>query len=323
MAYRFAMITSTLEDEFKKGLEREVPTRYFWGGVELRKNYNVNVLFLRGKIAWTKAFLCNHFDLIYLCSEGALNTFFNITLLKLLKGWHVKFVVLFHSHGGGKGKKIEDLSFLKKIRLRWILISVDKALFFSPLTLNEVVKAKFIKQSKTQIIHWGEDLDFYKINPMTICDEGYWISVGKENRDWATMDMVKKEVGDNFMIVKGGMTLLECLTLVSKARGVVIVPDNKGLTYCTGYTCLMEALAIGKPIISVKNPYFAIDIEKEGCGIYVDAESPMQIVDAIHYLDARDELRMEMSKKAKNLSTIYNMDAYERELVEVFYRLME
>ena len=49
-----------------------------------------------------------------------------------------------------------------------------------------------------------------------------------------------------------------------KESTCVVVPINEqGLTYCTGHTSIVEALALGKPVIVTDNIYHPIDVEKE------------------------------------------------------------
>lgn len=79
----------------------------------------------------------------------------------------------------------------------------------------------------------------------------------------------------------------------------------------------MEAFALGKPIISVKNLYYPFDIEKEGCGIYVNPSSPCEIVLAIRKIESDDELYRGMCMTSMNMAKRYNMEKYCKELFEI------
>jgi glycosyltransferase involved in cell wall biosynthesis len=42
----------------------------------------------------------------------------------------------------------------------------------------------------------------------------------------------------------------------------------------TGLTEALDALALGKPIVATRSPYFPFDIEAAGCGVWVDPGDP-------------------------------------------------
>ncbi len=87
---------------------------------------------------------------------------------------------------------------------------------------------------------------------------------------------------------------------------------------CTGLTCVMDALALGKPIISVRNPYFPFDIEKEKCGLYVKPESPYEIVEAVRKMESDYNLYEKACINSKRMSLQYNMSKYVVELCKSF-----
>ena len=64
---------------------------------------------------------------------------------------------------------------------------------------------------------------------------------------------------------------------------IVIPLLKQEIYYCLGLTSVVEAMAMGKPIISSRNPYSPIDIEKEQVGFVVDDEESW--VKAINILD--------------------------------------
>ena len=57
-------------------------------------------------------------------------------------------------------------------------------------------------------------------------------------------------------------------TEVCRSRFVVICCQD--FPYTVGLTTLVEAFALGLPVVCTRNPKFEMDIEKEGVGIYVD-----------------------------------------------------
>ena len=66
---------------------------------------------------------------------------------------------------------------------------------------------------------------------------------------------------------------------------VVIPVEREDLYCCVGFTSVVEAMAMSKPIISTRNPYYPIDLGKEGIGIYVDdIDSWVNAITYIHIL---------------------------------------
>ena len=65
------------------------------------------------------------------------------------------------------------------------------------------------------------------------------------------------------------MTHVELRSLYRRARAVAIPLERT--SYLAGLTSLMDALAMGLPVIMTRTPYIDIDLEAEGVGIWVDA----------------------------------------------------
>lgn len=51
---------------------------------------------------------------------------------------------------------------------------------------------------------------------------------------------------------------------------IVLVPLKEDTGSMSGITVVFEAMAMGKPVISTRSCYYPFDLEKEGCGIYVE-----------------------------------------------------
>lgn len=54
-----------------------------------------------------------------------------------------------------------------------------------------------------------------------------------------------------------------------EAQYVVVPINGNGLKYYTDHASIVEAIALGKPVIVTDNPYHSIDVEKEAIGIKV------------------------------------------------------
>lgn len=88
--------------------------------------------------------------------------------------------------------------------------------------------------------------------------------------------------------------------------------------YTVGLTTLVEALALGLPIITTDNPTFGMDIEKEGAGLKVAYGDVDGWVKAINYMAEHPSEAKEMGKKARLLAEKqYNLEILSKEVAEV------
>lgn len=89
--------------------------------------------------------------------------------------------------------------------------------------------------------------------------------------------------------------------------------------YSVGLTTLVEALGIGLPIIVSDNPYFEMDVEREGVGVKVPYGDVEAWVKAVNYLSENKELAVKMGLKARKLAEDkYNLELYSKEIVDEF-----
>ena len=85
-----------------------------------------------------------------------------------------------------------------------------------------------------------------------------------------------------------------------------------------GLTTLVEALALGLPLITSRNPYFPIDIDQEGIGMTVPYGDVRGWIDAIEYIASHPWEAERMGRRARQLAeTTYNMEIFGREVAEV------
>lgn len=77
--------------------------------------------------------------------------------------------------------------------------------------------------------------------------------------------------------------------------------------YTAGLTTLVEALALGKPIICSRNPQFPFSVDDEGCGISVDYYDTDGWIAAINYINDNPDAARAMGRRARELArTRYN-----------------
>lgn len=167
-----------------------------------------------------------------------------------------------------------------------------------------------------------------------------FISTGKENRDFATLLKAFAETGLPVDIYttrdKSYEQLLKQYTSYTNIRAHFtggIIPHQLAIEVCrskavviccldfpytVGLTTLVEALALGLPVICSRNPKFEMDIEKEEAGIYVDYNDTEGWKQAINYLHTHPEEAQRMGANGRKLAEReYNLEHYSRELAEI------
>ena len=86
----------------------------------------------------------------------------------------------------------------------------------------------------------------------------------------------------------------------------------------TGLTEAVDALALGKPIVATRSPYFPFDIEAIGCGLWVDAGDADGWTRAIERLMGDPGARAEMGAAGRRFAEReWNYDAFCRGLSEL------
>ena len=211
---------------------------------------------------------------------------------------------------------------------------VDKMFFFSEELRERSIRTAKVKPENAIVVPWGADLSYY--NNMFVSEKNTndFISTGAENRDFITLlkafgsKMILKScslyirareeknlsayfdlknLSSNIHLHFGDWSLDECAHFVNDSYAVVIACLD--YPYTVGLTTLVEALALGKAIITTNNPTFPIDVEKEGIGIKVPYGDVNAWIDAINFFSNRPDIVAEMGRKARLLAEKqYNLE---------------
>ena len=207
---------------------------------------------------------------------------------------------------------------------------IDRLVFFSePLREASVATGK-VRREDTFVLPWGADLAFYDRLIARRSGRGTaFISTGRENRDFVTLirafaqtgercdiyttrfggrvddyeRWIREQVGEipsnvRFHIVDA--THLEMAEKTNEAYAIAVCCLD--FPYTVGLTSLVEALALGLPVVATDNPTFPFDVEKEGVGIkvaYGDAEGWAW---AIRFLRDHPEEARRMGEKGRRLA---------------------
>lgn len=323
--------------------EGNYPSHYLYGFVELtKKGEDVNCEAIPYNITTALSFMMRLIkgkpDIIIIpyIYEGPLSLLVFLKKLRLIKA-----SIIAVSHKSFK----KEHTLLKRMLYKWLYQSFDMILFHSPLNLKESQKLHWVNPSKMKIIHWGVDIDFYK--KIHSKDSTGFVSTGRENRDFETLiaafsktnytlniytnnvnyendytflkQYINKYPNIHIRLVENTkQAALGAIKMVANSFCVVIPVYTDSIYYCVGHTSIVEALALGKPIIATRNPYHPIDIEKEGIGIYVEPEDVSSWMNAITFLSENRNKALQMGMKAKLMANdIYNIENFSEELYKI------
>ncbi len=233
---------------------------------------------------------------------------------------------------------------LRELGARLFYRGIDHMFFFSRKLIADSILTGKAPASKMQLVHWGPDVDFYDhlLQAMPPFQPEGFISTGKENRDVETLlnafaatdehlelYIAPKNLDVDYQQIISSLTLPDTIE-VHYTSGLIPlhlaqkVATKKCIVICcldfhytVGLTTLVEAFALGIPVICSRNPNFEMDIDKEGAGItveYGDVEGWKAAIRRIADNPAEVE---QMKKNARRLADEhYNLKILSREIAE-------
>ena len=233
---------------------------------------------------------------------------------------------------------------IKDMISRFYYKGIDQMFLFSRKLIQDSQKTRKAPSHKLKLIHWGPDLPFYDHLLAEMPDrkpEGF-ISTGKENRDVDTLlqsfsatneeldlyiavscgNINYKKILDRYSVPDSihihytdGVIPYELGKLVARKSCIVICCLD--FPYTVGLTTLVEAFALGIPVICSRNPNFEIDIDKEEIGITVEYNDVQGWIDAIRYIADHPEEARRMGENARKLAEErFNLEILSREIAE-------
>lgn len=329
----------------KKWKEGRFPGHFLYGATHLPQ-YGVDVIMHKHKAISSrfslmlyvtrKILTCHeHFDAIYATHFNGLELIITLRALHLYR----KPIIIWHHQ-----PIVKSDSSMREMFARLFYKGIDHMFFFSERLIEESLKSEKANEERMQVCHWGADLENYDrimADNADVEPHGY-ISTGKEKRDMPTLIRAFSATGQELSIFVAynacGDNYLEILNDLRPSSNVQVnfikglIPNELALkvwqskcvviccqetNYTVGLTTLVEALALGKPVICTRNTAFPIDIDKEGIGISVSYYDSVGWEKAIRHMTANPEEAEEMGKRARKLAEkIYNLDNCTKEVAE-------
>lgn len=290
--------------------------------------------------AWDAIRHLGSYDAIYATQYRGIELLVLLRAMRLLRKpiviWHHQPVIVSHAWWR------EHLG-------RFFYRGFDAMFFFSQKLYDDSLGVPKAAGCRMVVGHWGADLDYYdRVMQSPVQRQGF-ISTGKERRDMGTLVAAFNATGAPLQIyvasrylehdyeqMFGAMTVapnvkvnfvqgfqpVELSRRVNAAACVVICCLET--RYTVGLTTLVEALALGLPVICSRNPQFPIDVDREQCGIsvpYGDVEGWMK---AISYIGSHPDEARQMGHRARALAErMYNDKTCAREVAQVIYDVVD
>ena len=335
---------------WSKWQEGEFPSHLLYGaaeleqhGIELVMHQSVNVehrglLMLR--TAWRILRCRESYDVVY----GT--AFRGLELIILLRALHLfrRPIVVWHHQPIVKARNP-----LREAVARLFYRGIDHMFFFSEKLISDSLKSAKARPERLHLAHWGADLNFY--DRIIRAHEGErkgFVATGKEMRDHTTLikafnrttqvlelyvarykgdknpdrgiETLQTEENIHVNRTDGHLMPRTLAEKVDQAACVVICcyPTN----YTVGLTTVVEALALGLPMICTRNAQMPFDIEAEGCGITVDYGDVEGWVKAIETIANDPERARQMGQRGRQLSEqTYNIAHCAAEVAEVLKQI--
>lgn len=225
----------------------------------------------------------------------------------------------------------------KNFERRLVYKAFDKITFACD-TLLRLAKEDFsVPERHLNVADWGANLKFYDKGIFNAPPSNqYFVAAGGMNRDYATLiEAFRKYPNANLRVYAkyrdytNGKELPENVYFGNLFAGrsfsdaykalreeyynaiAVLLPIDYINDVPNGATVLVEALAMGKPIVITDADTNYIDVEKEGCGLTVKRHDVDGWVEAIRFLKENPIKAKEMGKKAYQLAkTKYNDELF-------------
>jgi glycosyltransferase involved in cell wall biosynthesis len=301
---------------------------------------------------WKVLTCCKHYDVLYATHTLGIEP---IILLRALHLYRHPIVVWHHQ------PIVEAKNPLREAVARLFYRGMDHMIFFSEKLMQDSLLSPKADPKRMSMVHWGADLGYYnrqKASPQPspkereLCRDGspllgrgwgrLFISTGKELRDYETLLKAFHETGlpltlfvekkrqayfeslhpaQNIEIHYGDRPIPHEIALMVAQSHCVCICCQKS-NYTVGLTTVVEALALGKPILCTRNPQMPMDIEAEGCGFWIEVGDVEGWKEKLIFIATHPEEAEAMGKRGRALAEqCYNAKQCGKEVAEVMEKV--
>ncbi len=242
------------------------------------------------------------------------------------------------------------LRFFKKIERHFVFTSIDR-ITFACQALLDTAKRDFTIPEKYQLVSsWGANMSFYDRRIFNkLPSYKYFLAAGGNNRDYTSLIEAFRKVPSANLLIFGKYKSIpqnihlphnvtinkfeegtDAITQYKKLREAyynciaVCLPIKELNDVPNGATVLVEALAMGKPIIITEADTNFIDVNKEGCGITVQRSSIDGWINAVRFFMENQKEAIKMGDAAYKLAQeVYNMENFSQHIAKLLKEMTQ
>ena len=345
--------TERIVREWRQG---EFPSHFLYGALQL-KDYGIDVVWHHQKhtykrlrdmfVATWKVLTCRkHYDVLYATHSLGIEP---VILLRALRLYRHPIVVWHHQ------PIVKAKNPLREALARFFYRGMDHMIFFSEKLMQDSLVSQKADPKRMSMVHWGADLEYYSPLRTPPLGEGTntaplggdrgglpFISTGKELRDFETLLQAFKETGlpltlyaekkrqayfeslhpaKNIELHYGDRPIPHEIALKVAQSCCVCICCQKS-NYTVGLTTVVEALALGLPILCTRNPQMPMDIETEGCGFWLEVGDVEGWVEKLRYIADNPEEAAAMGRRGRALAEqFYNVKQCGKEVADIIERV--
>jgi len=335
--------TERIVQEWKQGT---FPSHFLYGALQL-EDYGINVVWHHQKhtykrlrdmlVATWKVLSCRKsYDVLYATHSLGIEP---IILLRALRLYRHPIVVWHHQ------PIVKAKNPLREALARLFYRGIDHMIFFSDKLIQDSLLSKKADQERMSMVHWGADLDDYDSLKPDGQHPSLFISTGKELRDYETLLQafqetnlpltlfVEKKRQSYFEGLLAGKQNIEVhygnrpiphdiALLVAQSQCVCICCQESN--YTVGLTTVVEALALGLPILCTRNPQMPMNIEAEGCGFWIEPRDVEGWKEKLRYIADNPAEAKAMGKRSRALAEqYYNVEQCGKEVAKILKNTKE
>lgn len=278
------------------------------------------------KATWKILTCRRHYDTLYATHTRGIEP---IILLHAI-GLYRKRIVVWHHQPIVKAGNC-----LREALARLYYKGMDHMIFFSEKLIQDSLKSSKADPARMSMVHWGADLAFYDSLQPDGKSPCPFISTGKELRDYRTLTEAFNNTGQPLTLYtakeqREAFRNLEVKKNIDLHFGTRLMPYELSLLvaqsdcvciccqpsdYTVGLTTVVEAMALGKPVLCTRNLQMPMDLEAEGCGIWLEPYDREGWERAICYITEHPREAREMGRRGRLLAEkYYNVEQCAREV---------
>lgn len=281
---------------------------------------------------WGAWRLLEEADLIYAPCGEELNSLAYLRAVGLLT---TPLVAVQH-HALNRGR----LSSLREPWINLLIRGVDAFPALSERVARDINHRCPTTPHKSKALRWGPDASFYPRSPSL--GEGV-LAAGRTGRDFVTFGEGASRSGSSACIMclqndvrpefagfaanvrvltpeHGSVYRYPDMMQAHLDARVLAIPLEATCNNLAGLTSLVDAMALGKPVIMTRNPYVDLDIEAQGIGRWVEPADVQGWTDAVNWFAEHPAESLAMGQRARALvdDAGYNSRAFALQIDQLF-----